>query len=296
MKIEHRVGDPTTLTLLEENARYMRHETFQMLVRNIQRDGVLQQWPFVYHDQDTGTRTVLSGNHRVKAAIEAGLPEIDWVETDTPLSEDRQKQIQLAHNAIVGEDDPEILKRIYESITDVEERMTSGLDDETLDLLIQADTMPLSEVNLDFMTITLVFLPNEYDRVRTAFEEARRLSPAKEHWLARNDQYDNTLAAIEDARDAAHIINVAAALDVLLDVWDTHRDTLQDRWLDEEGELKLNAKHRVPTSSILGLNITAEDGRALTLAIRRAQRQHKDAETPVQALIAALDAATPPAK
>lgn len=67
--------DPKTLKLLEVNARFMRHEEFQRLVANVKQDGQLTSAPFAARNPD-GTYEVLSGNHRVQAAIAAGLESI----------------------------------------------------------------------------------------------------------------------------------------------------------------------------------------------------------------------------
>lgn len=288
MKVEHREGDPRDLKLLEDNARYMRYEVFQRLVTQVRKDGTLQQWPFVYLDQATGERVVLSGNHRVKAAIEAGLHRIDWIECDQPLSRDEQVRIQLAHNAIVGEDDPESLRRLYESIGDVEERLMSGLDDAALDLLGDASAAKLSEVNLDYSTVNIVFLPDEYERALKAFDEARQIGGRLEaYWAARDNQHAQVLDALEDARAASHVMNTATALDVLLRVWDEHRTDLLDEWLTEGGELRRSSKAQdVPIASITGPNIPARAGQVIAKAVRKYMAQHPEVKTAGDALAA----------
>src|SRR5690606_18347494 len=62
------------LLLLEKNARYMTNAQFRNLVNNIKRDGGLSSVPFCVREGDKFR--VLSGNHRVMAAREAGLREI----------------------------------------------------------------------------------------------------------------------------------------------------------------------------------------------------------------------------
>lgn len=96
------------LTLLEghENARYMKAAQFNRLVDNLKRDGVLTSSPLIYKN------TVRSGNHRVAAAIKAGIAEADCIELLGDVSEERVIGIQLAHNAINGQDDPNILSTI----------------------------------------------------------------------------------------------------------------------------------------------------------------------------------------
>ena len=91
--------NPRELKYLETNARYMRHEEFNRLCENIRHDGKLTSVPFCCKDDD-GRYLILSGNHRVKAAVQVGLPTITVMVTDDPLSEDQRIAIQLSHNAI----------------------------------------------------------------------------------------------------------------------------------------------------------------------------------------------------
>lgn len=268
MKITHQQGDPRSLTLLAENARFMPHETFQRLVENLRRDGVLTQWPFVWHNKETGERIVLSGNHRVDASIQAGLTTIDWTECDEPLTADERLGYQLSHNAIVGEDDPSVLKRLYESITDVEARLFTGLSDNALDLMHDVDMQSLAEANLDFTTVQIVFLPNEYEKALAAVDLARKMA-GDVTWIARDEQHYRVLDAIEDARESAHVINAATAFDVLLEVWDRHREDLQAGWLDSGGHVTGNAKDDVPITSITGHVMPAAQGAFVVRAIEK---------------------------
>jgi hypothetical protein len=66
------VADPKAIKLLNKNARYMSHEMFENLTANIKRDGGLASIPLCYREPDGGL-LVLSGNHRVQAAVNAGI-------------------------------------------------------------------------------------------------------------------------------------------------------------------------------------------------------------------------------
>ena len=151
--------NPRELKLLKLNARYMRHEEYQKLVANIKRDGQLTSAPFACKDGDE--YLVLSGNHRTKAAIAAGLETIPCIVTDDELSEDQKIGIQLSHNALSGKDDLYILKELYDKILDLDWKEYSGLDDKTLEMLDKMTAQSLSEANLDFQTLGMVFLPDE---------------------------------------------------------------------------------------------------------------------------------------
>jgi hypothetical protein len=113
----------------------MRKETFSRLVENVQNDDALTQIPFVVRNPATGRWQVLLGNHRVMAAVEAGLDAIPVLVTDDALTHDQKRGIQLSHNALVGEDDPAVLKQIYESIDQIDWKQYAGLDDKMLELL-----------------------------------------------------------------------------------------------------------------------------------------------------------------
>lgn len=92
--------NPRDLKLLEVNARFMKQDEYQKLVANVKRDGCLTQLPFVCKDPVERKWLVLSGNHRVQAAIDAGLEEIEVQATKDKLTKDEMIAIQLSHNAI----------------------------------------------------------------------------------------------------------------------------------------------------------------------------------------------------
>ncbi|MFU8849400.1 ParB N-terminal domain-containing protein [Micromonospora sp. SL1-18] len=256
---------PQDLTLLEVNARYMRKEQYDRLVANIKRDGCLTSVPLVWHDVDNDRKVVLSGNHRVTASIDAGLAEITVMVVQQKLSRARQVALQLSHNAIAGEDDPATLKQLYEELDDVDWRAYSGLDDKQLDLLAQVDLEGLSEANLDFATVQLVFLPHELEAARASFDEARKLTQADARWLAGYGDYESTLDALATAHGAHNVGNVATALGLILAVFERHLGELRDGvWLDEEsGESIGHAGRLVPIETVLETRSMPADAAAV---------------------------------
>ena len=81
------------LEFLKKNARYMSNDQFRNLVDNIRQDGELSQIPFCVKTVE-GKYRVLSGNHRGKAAIAAGLKEIPIIYTDEQMGHDKELAIQ----------------------------------------------------------------------------------------------------------------------------------------------------------------------------------------------------------
>ncbi|MEW1700698.1 ParB N-terminal domain-containing protein [Streptomyces sp. NPDC091278] len=245
-------GDPRELTLLDLNARFLPHEQFRQLVENITQDGCLTSTPLVWHDAESGARIVLSGNHRTMAAIEAGLTRIGWLEITDPLPRQRQIALQLSHNAISGQDDPAILKELYEELESVEWRQYTALDDQVLNLLEKVDVESLAEANLDFATITIVFLPDELKRAEAALDEAKKTATADARWGVALTQYDDVLNALETTRDAYKIGNSATAFGVILATFERHLAELTDGWYDAEAQTA-SRKGTAPIETIFGV-------------------------------------------
>lgn len=256
--------DPKELKLLELNARYMRHEEYVRLVANIKRDGKLTSAPFACLDGDS--YLVLSGKHRTQAAIEAGLETIPCIVTDDELTQDQRIAIQLSHNAISGQDDPFILKQLYEKILDVDMKEYSGLDDKTLELLDKFSTMSMSEANLKFQTLSVVFLPDELSAAKEVIGQAIEQSKtADEVWLARFAEYDRWLDAQESAASAYNVKNVATAFDIILRIFVRNMAQLSEAWEDNEDD-----KRWVPIESVIGrAKIPAESAKVIKRALDR---------------------------
>ncbi|MGR3937012.1 ParB N-terminal domain-containing protein [Streptomyces sp. BRA346] len=266
-------GDPRGLTLLDVNARFMRHEQFQRLVANIRADGALTSTPLVWNDAAGGRRIVLSGNHRTKAALEAGLERIWWMEITEPLPRQRQIALQLAHNAIAGDDDPATLKALYEELEDVSMRLYSGLDDKTLDLLEEVSVPSLAEANLDFATVQIVFLPEEKEAAEKALESARKAASADARWLARIEQYESMLDALDTAKGAHNIGNVAATFAIILAVVERHLGELAKGWYDPDEETATR-KGTAPIETVLATRTMPADAAAVVQrAIDRMERE-----------------------
>ncbi|MBC9717866.1 ParB N-terminal domain-containing protein [Streptomyces sp. TRM66268-LWL] len=268
-------GDPRELTLLDVNARFMRHEQFQRLVANIREDGSLTSTPLVWNDADSGRRIVLSGNHRTKAAIEAGLDRIWWMEIAEPLPRQRQIALQLSHNAITGEDDPATLKALYDELEDVSLRLYSGLDDKTLELLEDVSVPSLAEANLDFATVQIVFLPEEKAAAEQALEAARKTASADARWLARIEQYEGVLDTLDSVKGAHNIGNVAAAFAILLAVVERHLGELAEGWYDPDEQLAAR-KGSAPIETVLATRTMPADAAAVVQ--RAIDRMERDGE------------------
>ncbi|GHU57936.1 hypothetical protein AGMMS49975_24110 [Clostridia bacterium] len=251
--------NPREVKLLETNARYMKHEEFNRLVDNVRKDGKLTSTPFLCKDED-GKWLCLSGNHRTRAAIEVGIESITCLATDDPLDEEQRIAIQLSHNAIAGQDDPATLKALYEKILDTSLKKYSGLDDKTLELLDKFSTISISEANLTFQTLSMVFLPNELEAAKKVIDEAKdRIKNSDEIWLARMSDYDKWLDAQETVGSAHNVKNVATAVDIILKVFERNITQLSEAWEETPDD-----KRWVPIETVIGrTKIPAECAKVL---------------------------------
>jgi ParB-like nuclease domain len=145
------------------NARAMPPAMFERLAETIGRDGRLESLPLLA-ETERGLE-VVSGHHRLRAARMAGTPLVYALVDVTGLNRDQIAAKQLAHNAIAGVDEPDLLAAIFASIEDVDAQLEAYIDPTSIDLP-EPDTASLPSVDLDFdyRTMQLVFLPHQRER------------------------------------------------------------------------------------------------------------------------------------
>ena len=193
----------------------MTDAMFSQLVENIRRDGCLTSVPLVC--EVDGKLEVLSGNHRVMAAIKAGLEEAEVMEITTPLSRERRIAIQLAHNAIAGQDDPSILSELWADL-DFAYKEYSGLTEEDFAGITEIDMTPISVEAPAYEEITLAFLPEE-KQAFVAFLERVQEAKSRARWIvAHYDDFARVYDTIIAVKQKLDIHNGAVALRVMADL------------------------------------------------------------------------------
>lgn len=199
LKVEQYSIDPRELKLLEKNARRMPARQFNQLVDNIKRDGALTSVPLVHRVE--GALLVLSGNHRVKASIAAGLSTISVLEiVGEELTQERIVALQLSHNALVGEDDQNILKELYDSL-DVLEKRYSGLTDEDFGSIESLDLTKLAIGAPKYEEVHLMFLPEDHETFKNLMESLGKGAAKTTRFIGKLDDYkrfEDTLVAVQD--------------------------------------------------------------------------------------------------
>lgn len=281
-KYKLRFAHKSEFKYLDKNARYMDQGTFFNLISNIEHDNQLASTPLVYPDE-TGKLIVQSGNHRLQAAAEAGLEIFLVYYIDKKCTKEELISIQLSHNSLEGKDDPIILKELWDEINTIECKYYSGLNDLKMEELPKVELPPLGRVTLDYLTLAFIFLPDDAERCRKAFETAKDVISCHEMYLARYADFQRMIDALSKVEAAKNIKSPGVAITYVLDVFERHQDDLADGWIDEGPK----SKRRVPIGSVLGSDmIPVSLAHDLKRAIQKAKdKKELDGDDPQQLLI-----------
>lgn len=211
------------------NARFMNKNTYDQLVGNIKKDKNLSSVPFCWVDPGGEIHT-LSGHHRVDAARDAGIELVLFLYTDQELTEEQRTAIQISHNSLVGEDNPDILKLQWESIRTLDMKLYSGLDDRVLKTFEPVDLSAYNEKDLRFKIIELMFLPEEIEELKQDLDKITR--SARLRWVAPQELFENFTQTLMTFKDATRIFNTATAFAEMVRVTRMYCD-----YLDELGQV-----------------------------------------------------------
>lgn len=238
------------LAFLELNARFMTNTVFQNLVSNIRRDRQLASLPLLYQKEED-KYLVLSGNHRLQAAIAAGEEIFMALYIDHELSESERVAIQLSHNSLEGQDDPAILRELWAKIEDIDLKSYAGLDDMALDEIPEVELPTIKVPGLDYRTIAFIFLPEEASRLQQCYDDALDLASASEIYTIRKAEFERFIQSLSEVEAAYNIKAPSLAFMYILDVFQAHRTDLSEGWKNEMS----GSKRKVPVSSITGTDI-----------------------------------------
>ncbi|MFZ2087034.1 MAG: ParB N-terminal domain-containing protein [Desulfobaccales bacterium] len=208
---------PGDLKLLEKNARYMKAEQFQALVENVKQDGNLSSLPLCYREKD-GKLRVLSGNHRVMGARQAGVESVLVMVVPDEKDGDQRLAIQLSHNAIVGQDDLMILKDLWESIKDVQAKVYAGLDSDTVKALQGIQFAAITEQRLRYKLASFLFLPEELEDLDQLLKETAAAFAGDVVYLAHLQTFEAFFELITRIKKRCQIKNSAAAFLKLMEL------------------------------------------------------------------------------
>ena len=197
----------------------MSARKYNQLVANIKRDGCMTSTPLIYKN------VILSGNHRVRAAIEAGVEEDDVLELLGDITDARALAIQLSHNAIDGEDDPNILEELYDELG-FSDKLYTGLIDEDFGVP-DLDLASLSAGSTEYEELTMTFLPEQAEQFVELAERLSKKAPKRAHMVADLADFDDFFDTFIRAKEIAGVFNTGLLMRWMLEVVDEHLTKLE---------------------------------------------------------------------
>lgn len=205
------------------NAHTMPPAKFERLVENIRQRKALESLPYCWQAGGEGPIEIISGHHRVRAAQAAGLQEIAILLDVGSARRSEMIAKQIAHNALVGVDDPDLIQTLLAEIDNPDDRLATGLPGTVLEGQAEADvaSMFAPRIDFDYRTVSFAFLPHQQAELERLIEllEGRQDLVV----VAPIEQYDELLklaaryARLKQVRSGATAITlmVRAALEEL---------------------------------------------------------------------------------
>lgn len=220
-KAELRVVDPARVRLLSKNARFMRKPTFDQLTSNVARDKMLSSIPLC--EETDGALEVVSGNHRIKAAVACGLNRVlvlvvPYVDHSTKVAR------QLSHNAITGEDDLQLLSQLWKELDSLQAKLYSGLDSDLVKQLEDLQFVGFTPEQIRTEQMTMWFLPEEVADIDALLEKCAAIGARKGVYMVPIAAYEYLWSALVKTKKLGNIKNTALAFIVLTELLKAHVD------------------------------------------------------------------------
>lgn len=204
---------------LEKNCHYMEKGTLDKLTANVAEDGFLSQLPFAMKRSD-GKYLILSGNHRLKASIKASLEHI-LILYINEVDKDKQIAYQLSHNSLIGKDDVQMLKEIYEEMRSIEAREFSGLNGVQF---IDASKIPTASINdgdIELTEMKFLFTESRSNDVKGVLAELEKQKLSEDCSIVVGS-YEEFIKVVTEVKKAYNIKSNTVAFARMIDICKDH--------------------------------------------------------------------------
>jgi len=207
---------PSSLREQDVNARSMPKAMFERLAQTIARDKRLESLPLCAKTE-RGLE-IISGHHRVRAATAAGISEMFVLVDVTGLTRSQIAAKQLSHNSIEGEDNAQLLAEIYRQIEDAESKLEAFID-QKLDIELPKVKIEGLDIEIDFKTVLLIFLPRVKERLDHALEYIRSTGQRLDGvYIASESDYSPLEKAVRKINEEYDVRVVADAIGKMADL------------------------------------------------------------------------------
>lgn len=212
-----RIVRPCEVVLRATNARYMKKGVFQQLVSNLEADGRLSSVPLCRELAD-GRLQVLSGNHRIQAAMRADLEWALVMILLGDIEESAAVAIQLSHNSLAGEDDKQILADLWARVDSIADRLYAGLSSDVVGELEEIKLVNFSTPQPLTKTVTFAFTTSEADRLEQIIQELEACQAGREIYLGEIKQFSEFFDVLQRIKGKENIKNASLAMARLVDL------------------------------------------------------------------------------
>ena len=195
------------------NARIMKPEMMKQLTDNIRKRGQLESLPYCAL---TDKIEIISGHHRFRAAREAGMKEVIVILDISGLNRSQIAAKQIAHNAISGFDDNDVLKEIAKMISDVDDMLESYIGKDILEEpMAEIEKLLSPTVSFDWKNVVFAFLPHQINDLEKLVKAIETQKP--EFIGAANiEQYKEFMETLSKFQGFSNIKNVGAAIHAMI--------------------------------------------------------------------------------
>lgn len=185
--------DKVSIDLIDEadmNANEMSGEDFAALCDNIGKSG-LSSVPCCYK-KDNGRFVMISGHHRLRACKKLHYREIGilWCE-ENELSKDEIIAIQLSHNSLHGEDNPSILKKLFEQIQSIDYKKFAHINIDEISP-ISTDGIDICALQENFV-FTVILYPSSFEQLDGLFGDIREQAKKSDAVILANEEENEML-------------------------------------------------------------------------------------------------------
>lgn len=212
--------DQVDINLIDEadmNANEMSGEDFAALCDNIGKSG-LSSVPCCYKKND-GRFVMISGHHRLRACKKLRYTKIGILYcNEEELTKDEIIAIQLSHNSLHGQDNRNILKKLFEQIQTIEFKKFAHIN---MDDIAPVDTNGIDiSVMKETFTFTVMLYPNSSKALDDLFGDIREQAKKSDViLLADQDPHEEMLLRLQkEIGDHFNIKSPSICFSKLLDL------------------------------------------------------------------------------
>jgi ParB-like nuclease family protein len=249
--LEVRIVRISDLREQDVNAQVLQPREFERLTENVRERGALESLPYCAQPGGEGPISIVSGHHRVRAALSAGLKEIPVLLDTAPMTRSRMVAKAIAHNQLTGSPDEAILRQLVAELESVDDLLHSGLPEEMLPVPDDDGASALGSPHADFdwRMLTFLFLPHQVEELRETVDALEKRQDLI--GVAAIEQFSDFVRALTEYGRAHDVRAIGTTIGVLTRI-------ARERYVGA-GEDTVALKHVLGTQAL-----PAEDARCIS--------------------------------